>query len=226
MANKKKAKATVETEDIKEVAEDTKEIKTDVTTTSDTTSDVSAMDALQAQLEKAMAQIETLTKLQSNSTTSSADDKIDADELITVISQCPNVLVLSIDGAGTDTIYQFDEFGEIQDIPFGDLRSIVKNNKGFVKQGLFYIANESAVKQLRLKSLYTKLLSNEDMLSLLDKDNETIIDLYNLAPAEQQKAIIDMIAMAVKDGKDIDATVLVKLGKLSGKELIKIEPEE
>lgn len=210
MANTKKTKATTEVEDSKEVK------------TNKTISDSSTINALQRQLEKAMAQIETLTKLQSTST----DDKLDSDELIAVISQCPNTLVLSTDGAGVGTIYQFDDFGEIQDIPFGDLRSIVKNNKGFVKQGLFYIANESAVKQLRLKSLYTKLLSNEDVLHLLDKDNKTIIDLYKLAPVEQQKSIIDMISMAVKDGKKIDTTVLVELGKLSGKELIKLEPEE
>jgi hypothetical protein len=210
MANTKKTKATTEVEDSKEVK------------TNKTISDSSTINALQRQLEKAMAQIETLTKLQSTST----DDKLDSDELIAVISQCPNTLVLSTDGAGVGTIYQFDDFGEIQDIPFGDLRSIVKNNKGFVKQGLFYIANESAVKQLRLKSLYTKLLSNEDVLHLLDEDNKTIIDLYKLAPVEQQKSIIDMISMAVKDGKKIDTTVLVELGKLSGKELIKLEPEE
>lgn len=210
MANTKKTKATTEVEDSKEVK------------TNKTISDSSTINALQRQLEKAMAQIETLTKLQSTST----DDKLDSDELIAVISQCPNTLVLSTDGAGVGTIYQFDDFGEIQDIPFGDLRSIVKNNKGFVKQGLFYIANESAVKQLRLKSLYTKLLSNEDVLHLLDKDNKTIIDLYKLATVEQQKSIIDMISMAVKDGKKIDTTVLVELGKLSGKELIKLEPEE
>ena len=210
MANTKQTKATTEVEDSKEVK------------TNKTISDSSTINALQRQLEKAMAQIETLTKLQSTST----DDKLDSDELIAVISQCPNTLVLSTDGAGVGTIYQFDDFGEIQDIPFGDLRSIVKNNKGFVKQGLFYIANESAVKQLRLKSLYTKLLSNEDVLHLLDEDNKTIIDLYKLAPVEQQKSIIDMISMAVKDGKKIDTTVLVELGKLSGKELIKLEPEE
>ena len=180
------------------------------------------MEDLEIQLAKAMAMIETLTKVQTNNTTST-DDKIDSEEVIPVISQCVGELCLTLDGKGNGIPYIFSEFGDIQDIPFGELKTICKNNRSFLDKGLFYVAHEKAAKQLRLTNLYKKLLSNEDMIHLLEKDSKTIIDLYNLAPDSQKETIIKLIADQKLNGATIDANVLITLGQLSGKDLINIE---
>lgn len=180
------------------------------------------MEDLEIQLAKAMAMIETLTKVQTNNTTST-DDKIDSEEAIPVISQCVGELCLTLDGKGSGIPYIFSEFGDIQDIPFGELKTICKNNRSFLDKGLFYVAHEKAAKQLRLTNLYKKLLSNEDMIHLLEKDSKTIIDLYNLAPDSQKETIIKLIADQKLNGAIIDANVLITLGQLSGKDLINIK---
>lgn len=214
MATKKTttAKTTGDTKDTKE----TKVKNTEPNTNTDT-----KIADLEAQLSKAMGMIETLTQLKNAPITK--DDKLTSDDYVTVISQCPNKLSLSTDGFGAGTVYDFDTLGEIIDIPFGDLKGIVRNNKSFVQKGLFYIANEEAVKQLRLGTLYKKLISSDDILNLLNRDDKTIIEIYKLAPDSQKETIINIVEDAKMAGRNIDANVLLELGELCGKDLIQIE---
>lgn len=199
-----------------------KETTTKTGTTKVIKEDVSdkKINDLEIQLAKAMAMIETLTKVQG---TSDVKEKIDGDESIPVISQCVGELYLTLDGKGNGIPYIFSGFGDIQDIPYSELKLICKNNRSFVEKGLFYVAHEKAVKELRLTSIYKRLLSNEDMIHLLEKDSATIIDLYKLAPDSQKETIIKLVSDQKLNGGNIDANVLMTLGELSGKDLINIE---
>lgn len=181
------------------------------------------LKSLEQQLAEAMKLITRLSEQTNVIKTKETTEKIDSDELIPVISQCVGELTLTTEGNGSGTPYIFSEFGDIQDIPFGDLRDVVKNNKSFTTNGYFYIAHDEAVKQLRLTTLYKKLLKNEDMIHLFEKDANTIIELYKLAPDSQKQIVIDLVTDKKINGIAVDANVLMTLGQLSGKDLINIE---
>ena len=141
---------------------------------------------------------------------------------ITVISQCVGGLTLSTDGKGEGTVYRFSKFGEIQDIPWGDLKDICKNMRSLAQKGAFYIANEKAVKKARLKNYYDRMLRNEDILNLFDKDSNTIIELYKLANDFQKETIIDLICNKKMKGENVDGGVLYAISELSEKNLMEM----
>ena len=53
-----------------------------------------------------------------------------------------------------------------------------------------------------------------------------ICEAYKGATDQQKQIIVDTISNMVLDGHPVDANVLVKIGELSGKNLIDIEPLE
>lgn len=149
-------------------------------------------------------------------------DELKLDDDITVISQCVGGLTLSTDGKGGGMIYKFSNFGDIQDIPWGDLKDICRNMRSLAQKGAFYIANEKAVEKAKLKTYYNRMLKNEDILNLFDKDPNTIIELYKLANDFQKETIIDLIVNKKLKGEYIDGSVLYTLSELSGKKLMDI----
>lgn len=187
------------------------------------------MKAMQEQIEKLSKEksvAEDLVKALQSNNKQEDESGLNADTDITVISQCVGELTLSTEGLGRGTRYSFLNFGEVQDIPFGDLRDIVKNNKSFAQNGLFYIVNDEVVSKLRLKQYYNRMISNEDMNTLFDKDANTFIELYKLATDGQKEVIINMIVDKKLKGETIDANILITLGQLSGKDLIGLSPLE
>ena len=189
--------------------------------------DTSEIDVMKAQMEEMAKLIATLTGGVTTSPTivnkTEDSDKYNSDDEVVVISQCVGHLSLSTGKHGQGDIYNFEQFGAIDDIPFGDLKLIVKSNEFALNRGDFFIADEKAVKQLRLGNTYKRMLSNEDIMTLFTKDAKTIVDLYNLAPEGQKENIITMVLDKIYTGEEIDANILVELGKASGKDLLSVE---
>ena len=144
---------------------------------------------------------------------------------VPVVSMCQGELNLATQGRGQGSIYTFTHFGQIMDIPFGDLKDIVKNNQRFANEGYFYIADESVVKKLRKTSEYNKILPPEVIENIFKNDANKIIDLYNMAPRGQKETIVEMIKNKRIQGIDVDANVLVKLGEITGINFVNIEAE-
>ncbi len=144
---------------------------------------------------------------------------------VPVVSMCQGELNLATLGRGQGSIYTFTHFGQIMDIPFGDLKDIVKNNQRFANEGYFYIADEEVVKKLRKTSEYSKMLPPEIVENIFKNDANKIIDLYNMAPRGQKETIIEMIKNKRVQGIDVDANVLIKLGELTGIDFVGIEAE-
>lgn len=175
-------------------------------------------------LKKEKTSAEELVKaLKESNRTKVDEDELSSDDDITVISQCVGGLTLSTDGKGEGMVYRFSHFGEIQDIPWGDLKEICRNMKSLAQKGAFYIANEKAVEKAKLKTYYNRMLNNEDILHLFDKDANTIIELYKLANDFQKETIIDLISNKKLRGEYVDGGVLYTLSELSGKKLMDIE---
>ena len=147
-------------------------------------------------------------------------EELTSDTDITVISQTVGKLVLSTEGNGIGTVYRFEEFGEVQDIPFGDLKDIVKNKPRFAKEGAYFICNPQAVKKLRLGNQYKNLIDDKTFVNLFDKDAKTIVALYESAPKMQQEQVVSLIQDRLDNGLEVDGNVLIKIGQLCGRDFI------
>ena len=185
------------------------------------------LKALQEQLAKLMAENEALKEQKENNKIEidEQEEEITADTEITVISQTVGKLVISTEGNGIGTVYRFEQFGEAQDIPFGDLKDIVKNKPRFAKEGAYFICNPQAVKKLRLGAQYQNLIDDNTFLNLFDKDAKTIIALYESAPQMQQEQVVSLIEDRLAKKLEVDGNVLIKIGKLCGKDFITQEEE-
>ena len=99
------------------------------------------MQALMQQMQEMQKQIESLKKEKEEAENKNSDSEniiealkkslaqkgdSDYEKEIPVVSECNGVLVLSTDGYGQGTKYKFDKIGEMQNIPFGDLKEICK----------------------------------------------------------------------------------------------------
>jgi hypothetical protein len=176
-------------------------------------------EELQKQLTELKAENNALkdnTQVEDNDNT----EELTSDTDITVISQTVGKLVISTEGNGVGTVYRFEEFGEVQDIPFGDLKDIVKNKPRFAKEGAYFICNPQAVKKLRLGNQYKNLIDDKTFVNLFDKDAKTIVALYESAPKMQQEQVVSLIQDRLDNGLEVDGNVLIKIGQLCGRDFI------
>lgn len=176
-------------------------------------------EELQKQLTELKAENNALkdnTQVEDNDNT----EELTSDTDITVISQTVGKLVISTEGNGVGTVYRFEEFGEVQDIPFGDLKDIVKNKPRFAKEGAYFICNPQAVKKLRLGNQYKNLIDDKTFVNLFDKDAKTIVALYESAPKMQQEQVVSLIQDRLDKGLEVDGNVLIKIGQLCGRDFI------
>lgn len=196
------------------------------------------LEETQAQLTEDAAQVETLTKknealeekvdqlfskietMLNESKQSPITDEIGIEDPILVISLVPHSLNLYTDGHGQGTPYLFSEMGEEMEIPFGDLRNIVRSNKEMAANGRYYIADERAVKKLRIQHLYKNILTPEAMTTILNQGPDKVIELYKMANEAQQKIIIDMIMEKRYQKEKLDANLVQELSALIGEDLM------
>jgi len=106
-----------------------------------------------------------------------------------------------------------------------EARVIVNNMHNAITSGVVYIADAQFIEDNDLTEVYHCILSNEQLKTLFQNKSEYIIELYKNAPELQQEIIIKMIMDKKLTGQPVDGNVLVELSKLSGKDLVGIEPE-
>lgn len=193
----------------------------------DTTTDT--LDSIKQEFMKQLAEMQSqLSALKNenealknkNITLSSSDEEINGDTEIIVISQTVGKLVLTTNKGGSGTVYRFEKFGDIQEIPFSDLKDIVRNRPYFAQEGAYYIANEQAINKLRLNKFYEKIVDNDIFANLFEQPSYVIVEIYKNAPKLQKEQIVSMIEERLSNNQDVDGNVLVKIGKLCGKDFL------
>ena len=122
-----------------------------------------------------------------------------------------------------NVFHQFDHQFDMQGIPENEARQIVQNMPECTRNGSYYIADAQFVKENELSAVYETILNVEQMKNLLDRDSKYVIDVYLNASKGQKQIIEDMIVDRRLNGKEVDANVLMQLGKLSGKDFMGIE---
>lgn len=202
-------KIELETEN-KELQETNEALKTNV-------------DKMAKEMEELKNMIKAISK---NSTSTNISDKIDGDEEITVTSLCVGTLSISTEGLGRGSLYEFAEFGTEQEIPFNELREIVKHNQSFANNLVFYINDPKVVKKLHLNQSYNKYISADEMKNILTQDTKKFVKLYEKASTYQKDNIVSLLCNEKLEGKNVDANILAEIGKITGRDLLGIEKME
>lgn len=107
-----------------------------------------------------------------------------------------------------------------------EARLIVNNMPQTVRSGAVYITDSDFVEDNELSEAYANLLTNEELETLLLKDSSFVVNAYKNASKTQKDIIIDMVVEKRLNSQSIDANVLMELGKLSGRDLIGVEPDD
>lgn len=178
----------------------------------------------QKQMEEMMAQMKVLMQAQSQAKvdeSAAIEDKSKALRNIKFINMCPG----NINLRGT-RMHRIEGQYKYKMIPESEAFSVVNNMPETVSSGMVYIDDSEFVHKCDLDEIYRHILSADKLKSLLKQNVVDICEVYKGATDQQKQIIVDTISNMVLDGHPVDANVLVKIGELSGKNLIDIEPLE
>lgn len=117
--------------------------------------------------------------------------------------------------------------GQFADKDFDETEAniIVANMGNMVRSGRVYIADQEFVESHNLSEVYKHILNADQLKGLFDKDGKTIVEAYKMANDAQKQIIVDMISERKVNGQFVDANASIEIGKLCGKDLMGIEPE-
>lgn len=117
--------------------------------------------------------------------------------------------------------------GQFADKDFDETEAniIVANMGNMVRSGRVYIADQEFVESHNLGEVYKHILNADQLKGLFDKDGKTIVEAYKMANDAQKQIIVDMISERKVNGQFVDANAAIEIGKLCGKDLMGIEPE-
>lgn len=123
-------------------------------------------------------------------------------------------------------LYYIENQFDYKLIPEGEATAIVSNMPNTIAEGLVYIADKDFVSRMELDGIYEEILSDVQLRELLHKSAEDVCEIYQQASPAQREIIVDMVVNRKLNGLPIDANIVVEIGKLCGKDLMSITPEE
>ena len=180
------------------------------------------VQALLKQLEAMQKELAEM-KEQTSQVSPTAELSSAKEKMITFINLTPGSVMLR--GSATRP-YEIE--GRYNSRTFTEMESkvIVSQMGGYLRDGYVYIDDADFVKEVGLGDAYRSIMTPDALKGLMSKTPEAIISAYDLALDGQKKIILDMIIEKKSKGENIDANILVELGKLSGKDLVGIEAED
>ncbi len=215
MANTKKIKSAEA--EVVETAEVTNEV---------TNSAVEENEALKAkiaeqeqQMADLMAQIKVMMQAQAATNPVNIEEK--AARGIKFISLVPGGLTLK-----GNRMYHIDKQFGYKMIPESEARAILSNMPNTIASGMVYIADKEFVNKNDLSGVYEEILSDKQLKELLQQNVNDVCEIYKQASMAQREIIVDMVVNRKLNGLPIDANIVVEIGKLCGKDLMSITPEE
>lgn len=120
--------------------------------------------------------------------------------------------------------YHLDKQFDSLSFSENEAKTIVSNMPQSIANGLLYIADADFVEECELDGVYENIIDDITLKNLLNNSVSDVCEIYKNASEEQKKIIIEMIVDKKINNIPIDANILVELGKLCGKDLIRIEP--
>lgn len=123
-------------------------------------------------------------------------------------------------------MYHIDKQFGYKMVPEGEAAAIVSNMPNTIANGLVYIADKDFISRMELDGVYEEILSDKQLKDLLQKSANDVCEIYKQASPAQKEIIVDMVSNRKLNGLPIDANIVVEIGKLCGKDLMGITPEE
>ena len=174
-------------------------------------------DALKKQLDELKAQMSLMAQMMANKpvTAAKSNKQVKFINLSSGSAILRGTVMWKITGQFTDK--DFDET---------EANIIVANMGNMVRSGRVYIADQEFVESHNLGEVYKHILNADQLKGLFDKDGKTIIEAYKMANEAQKQIIVDMISERKVNEQFVDANAAIEIGKLCGKDLMGIEPED
>lgn len=186
----------------------------------DTTAVQQENDDLKAQLEELKAQMALMAQMMSNKPTEAKPAPV-SNKRIRFINMTNGGIVLR----GT-VMWRIDGQFNHRDFAEKEASIIVENMTNLINSGAVYIADKEFADEHNLTDIYANLLDVDALKTLFDKDGQTIIETYKMVNSAQKQIIVDMICSRKERGQFVDANAAIEIGKLCGKDLMGIEPDE
>ena len=177
-------------------------------------------DDLKAQLEELKAQMALMAQMMSKGGDESKATKQSA-KRIRFVNLTNGTVVLR----GTVMWSIVGQFNH-RDFAEKEANIIVENMINLINSGAVYIADKEFAEEHNLTDIYANLLDEKALRELFDKDGQTILETYKMVNAAQKQIIVDMIVSRRERGQFVDANAAIEIGKLCGKDLMLIEPDE
>lgn len=171
------------------------------------------------QMADLMAQIKVMMQAQAATNPVNIEEK--AARGIKFISLVPGGLTLK-----GNRMYHIDKQFGYKMIPESEARAILSNMPNTVASGMVYIADKEFVNKNDLSGVYEEILSDKQLKELLQQNANDVCEIYKQASMAQREIIVDMVVNRKLNGLPIDANIVVEIGKLCGKDLMGITPEE
>ena len=170
------------------------------------------------QMADLMAQIKVMMQAQAQTVVPVEEKKARSIKFISLVQGG-----LSLRG---NRMYHIDKQFGYKMIPEGEAVAIVSNMPNTIANGLVYIADKDFISRMELDGVYEEILSNKQLKDLLQKNANDVCEIYKQASPAQKEIIVDMVINRKLNGLPIDANIVVEIGKLCGKDLMGITPEE
>ena len=177
-------------------------------------------DDLKAQLEELKAQMALMAQMMSKGGDEPKDTK-QSSKRIRFVNLTNGTVVLR----GTVMWSIVGQFNH-RDFAEKEANIIVENMINLINSGAVYIADKEFAEEHNLTDIYANLLDEKALRELFDKDGQTILETYKMVNAAQKQIIVDMIVSRREHGQFVDANAAIEIGKLCGKDLMLIEPDE
>ncbi len=214
-------KETIETTN-NEVNSKVETVIEDVKPTKDVKDDKDERLAIQAeQIANLQAQLEVLMKAQANMQTTVIEAPRAKRKMIKIISLVSGTLVLQ----GSRVITLDKQFDSVT-VTDNEARLIISNMPNSARDGIFYIADADFVEENNLEDAYLTILDDKQLKTLLSKNVKDVLEIYQNAPDAQKRIIDDMIKDDRLMGVQIDANILMEIGKINGMDYLGMEKIE
>ena len=178
--------------------------------------------AIQAeQIANLQAQLEVLMKAQANTQATVIEAPRAKRKMIKIISLVSGTLVLQ----GSRVITLDKQFDSVT-VTDNEARLIISNMPNSARDGIFYIADADFVEENNLEDAYLTILDDKQLKTLLSKNVKDVLEIYQNAPDAQKRIIDDMIKDDRLMGTQIDANILMEIGKINGMDYLGMEKIE
>lgn len=133
--------------------------------------------------------------------------EISRDDLIECRSSRKNLVYIS---KRTGDKFEWAEYGDIQDITFGELITMKSTQPRFLKEGWVIVDDEEAIEQLGLTTMYGNIFEIKDMDSFFASDVQEIQRILSNMPRGFKNSIATFAREHVESGK-LDSNRKIKL---------------